>query len=124
MSDSKAARPRCKRKSRSGDSCKGIVSYSAPLRQYAPSCRQHMAPEEREAFDKDPLWNSIGQVIWLLRQAERNRLPPLRTIEVAGAMRIHQTRASELLNDLERLRRVSAMKKGRQVSWSIGPGEL
>ncbi|EME54983.1 hypothetical protein H074_25782 [Amycolatopsis decaplanina DSM 44594] len=83
-----------------------------------------MPQEEQDAFDRDPLWTQIGQVIWLLRQTEQNHLPPLRTIEVASAMRIHQTRASELLNDLERLRRVKATKKGRQVTWSLGPEEL
>jgi hypothetical protein len=82
-----------------------------------------MPQEEQDAFDRDPLWTQIGQVIWLIRQTAQNRLPPLRTIEVASAMRIHHTRASELLNDLERLRRVEATKKGRQVTWSLGPAE-
>ncbi|WP_236725310.1 hypothetical protein [Amycolatopsis orientalis] len=48
----------------------------------------------------------------------------MRTIEVAGAMRIHHSRASELLNDLQKLHRVSAKKTGRHVRWSLGPVEL
>ncbi|KZB88412.1 hypothetical protein AVL48_18740 [Amycolatopsis regifaucium] len=83
-----------------------------------------MPDEERKAVDRDPLWTSIGQVLWLLRQAERDNRPPLRTVEVAGAMRIHHSRASELLNDLEKLRQVDATKTGRQVRWSLRPAEL
>lgn len=82
-----------------------------------------MPIEARVVFDRDPLWSQVGQVIWVIREAEQNHLPPPRTIEVANAMRIHQTRASELLNDLLRLHRVSATKKGRQVTWSLGPAE-
>ncbi|MFC9249832.1 hypothetical protein [Amycolatopsis thailandensis] len=111
-------RPRCSHTSRGGHPCRGVVRYSAPLRRYASSCRQHLSGPERKAFDEDPKWSQIGQVLWLLQQADSRSRPLLRTIEIAHAMRIHQTRASELLNDLECLGFLVATRKGRQLFWS------
>ncbi|WP_370942315.1 hypothetical protein AB5J62_24705 [Amycolatopsis sp. cg5] len=116
-----AVKPLCRLETRAGNACKAVRRYSAPLDMYAPSCRQHMEKRVREAFDKDPLWSHIGQILWLLQRADQMDRPMMRTIEVANALRIHENRACEILNDLACIGRVIWIKKGRRTAWAI-PG--
>ncbi len=81
-----------------------------------------MSELERKASDDDPLWSQFGQVFWLLQQAELRSVYPLRTVDIANAMRIHNTRASELLNHLMRVGYIAGTRRGRQLYWSLHSG--
>ena len=108
-------RPTCGRPTKSGDSCRAVVRYSAALSLHAPACRQHMTDSERLAVDDNPLWTRTGQVRWYLEQRSDAEL--VNADQIAHALDMLSGEVSATLRELEAEAAVASYSIGGRRRW-------
>lgn len=109
-------RPKCGRPTRSGVACKAIVRRSAALEAFAPACRKHMTPAERQELDANPLWSEEGQILWLFDQQGDN-FELLTAAEIANRLKLPLPAVSHVLQQLRQECKVGECTAGRHELW-------